>query len=749
LGQRWIALGQWPEPAYRALMSAYAGSGDLSKAVATYERFAQGLRKDLGVEPSEQTQALFKRIKAGGKPDKPQLPRFTPEAVSPFLALPSLPRSNLPKPMTSFIGREKEIQQVKQLVSKARLVAITGPGGVGKTRLAIQVAGALALQFRDGVWWVELAAVFETVTSRKGVSSYNSDSSHLRDSQNSPVGLSELTAVDLVAQAVGKALRVPESPGGRIVERVIEHLRERQLLLVLDNCEQFIAACATFAERTLQDCPGITILATSREALGVPGEKAWLLPPLSLPEIGPALAFDHFIQSEAVSLFVERSGDVLPSYQPGEAEITTIAQICRRLDGIPLAIELAAARMKLLSATEIAGWLDHRFNLLTTGRRTSLPRHQTLWAAIEWSYDLLNQIIRSFGRLKLDEAGETVHLCDHCAEYYLRLVEAGEPELLGPKQKTWLTRLKEEHNNLRTVLQWSLDTHNVEMALKLVGSLWRYWWMHSHHNEGRQWLGKVLSMTGPQSLPWRAKALLGAGILARGQGDYNQASTFLNECLEIQRNLQDKNGIANALNSLGLLAHLQGDYSKATINYQESLKYRREIGDTRGIAALLHNLSMIYQEKGEFAQAEKLLNESLSLFLEISDARSIAATQLRFGYLRYELKDVVQAEDFFRKSLVALKDLGGRNDIIECLEGFAGVAALLMQPRRGARLLAAAQALRDIIDIPVARYHRALYQHIVESVANQLDSKAIELFSTEGRAMSLEEAIEYALRGTE
>jgi tetratricopeptide (TPR) repeat protein len=472
--------------------------------------------------------------------------------------------------------------------------------------------------------------------------------------------------------------------------------------------------------------------------------------------------------------------------------------------------------MNLLSATEIAGWLDHRFNLLTAGRRTALPRHQTLWAAIEWSYDLLNQkeqalfcrlsifvdsftleatqaiclgeeihpdetltllghlvdksllqvdpslrdarfttryrlldSIHSFGRLKLDEAGETGRVQNRRADYYLRLVEAGEPELRGPNQLTWLSRLKEEHHNLRAVLQWSLDADEPETALRLVGSLWRYWWMHSHHNEGRVWLGKALSMAGPQSPPLRAKALLGAGVLARGQGDFDEASIYLNECLEIQRNLQDKNGITNALNNLGILAHLQGDYLQAITHYQESLKYSREIGDTRAIAAVLHNLSMIYQEKGELVQTEELLKESLALFLEINDVRNIAATQVRFGYLMYELGNVVQSEDYFRKSLLALKDLGGRNDIIECLEGFAGVAALLKQPRRGARLLAAARAVRDVIDIPVPRSHKALYQRIVENVANQIDSQAFELYSAEGRAMSLEEAIEYALGGAE
>ena len=804
-GMRWIAMGQWPEPAYRALMVAYANTGDMSKAMATYEHFAKTLQKEAGIKPSEQTLALYKRLKAGWKPDtlaQPVIPMIQPPIstageIASIVITPEPQRSNLPKPLTSFIGREREIQEVERLVSRARLVTIVGPGGVGKTRLAIQVAGALIPQFRDGAWWVELASLFKPTPSPK---------------QDARPEQAELTAIDPVVQAVAKALRVIESPGKPLLEGVLDHLCDKQLLLVLDNCEHLIEACAILAERLLGECPEITILATSRETLEVPGEKVWHLLSLSLPDQERKLNIENLYQSEAASLFIERAGDILPGYQPDEIDAPTIAQLCLRLDGIPLAIELAAARMNLLSVQEIAARLDRRFSLLTDGSRTVLPRHQTLSAAIEWSHDLLNELERvlfrrltifadnftleaaevictggtihhddvltlighlvdkslltvipiphgaqlatrfrfldticSFGRLKLDESGETELMHNRHAKYYVSLAEMGEKELRGSNQLIWLNRLKEDQNNLRAAMQWSLDTYNTEMSLRLAGSLWRYWWMQSQHSEGREWLGKALSMDSPQSPPLRAKALNGAGILARGQSDYYQASVFLNECLEIQRSLQDKNGVANALNSLGILAHLQEEYDRAIAHYQESLNYRREIGDTRGIAALLHNLSMIHQEKGEFVQAEELLKESLALFLRINDARSIAATQLGLGYLMYELGDVERAEDYFQKSMVTLKDLGGRNEIIECLEGFAGIAALLKLPRRGARLLAAAQALRAVIGIPVNRYHQVRYQYIVESVTNQLDAQALECYSAEGRVMSWDEAIDYAL----
>jgi predicted ATPase/DNA-binding SARP family transcriptional activator len=525
-GLRWIALGGWPEPAYRALMTAYANTGDISKAVATYDRYTQALQKELGMKPSEQMQALYKQLKTGWKTDAPKPPADKPAQAPP---LPKVRRSNLPRPLTSFIGREKEIQQVVGLVSRARLVTITGAGGVGKTRLAIQAAEVLAPQFRDSAWWVELASISGIIPPK-------------RESPGPPMKQEISSGADLIHQAIAKVLCVAEMPGIPILEALLEHLHDKQLLLVLDNCEHLIEACAALVERLLGHCPEVTILATSREALGVPGEKAWLLPSLSLPSGEPSLGLKDIFRSEAVSLFIERATDVVPGYQPGELDAPTIAQICLRLDGIPLAIELAAARMNLLSAQEIATRLDQRFSLLTGGRRTALPRHQTLWAAIEWSHELLNRAerilfrrlsvfagsftleavedvctgkeirrdeilsllgrlvdkslliveptprdldlatryrfldtIRSFGQMKLDEAGETRQMRDRHAEYYVRLVEAAEPKFYLHDQVHWYRLLQAENDNIRDVVEWSAESDQAESALRLAGALRRFW----------------------------------------------------------------------------------------------------------------------------------------------------------------------------------------------------------------------------------------------------------------------------------
>jgi tetratricopeptide (TPR) repeat protein len=313
----------------------------------------------------------------------------------------------------------------------------------------------------------------------------------------------------------------------------------------------------------------------------------------------------------------------------------------------------------------------------------------------------------------------------------------------------WINRLREEQDDLRAAFQWLLDIQDAERALRIAGSLWRYWWMQSLHNEGREWLGDALSIPASQPPALRAKALNGAGVLARGQGDLESAVALLDECLAIERSLDDKNGLANVLNNLGILAHIQGEYTRAISYYEEGINTWIAASDSRGEAVVLHNLSMIYQEKREFDQAEELLNRSLSLFEKIGDLRNIAATRMNLGYIMYESGDVRQSEDYFRKSLLPLKDLGVRNDIIECLEGFAGVAAVLEQPRRGAQLLGVARAQREVIGIPVARYHQVRYQQIVESVKKQLDAQELEEISMQARGMSLDDAIDYALAGTE
>jgi hypothetical protein len=346
---------------------------------------------------------------------------------------------------------------------------------------------------------------------------------------------------------------------------------------------------------------------------------------------------------------------------------------------------------------------------------------------------------------KLVARGEQARLQRRHAAYYLQLVQAAEPALRGPDQGLWLARLKNEHNNLQVALSWALDSQDAEMALKLSASLWRYWWTHGHYREGRDWLEKALALPGESPPAWRAMALNGLGVLARSQGDFANARVFLEACLEIQRSLEDRAGVSSVLNSLGVLAQYQQDYDQAYRFHEESLAHRRELGSPRDMAVSLNNLAMVAQEKREFDLAEDLYGESLELFRQAGDARSIAAVLANQGSLQNDLGEAEPAAALFKESLLILKELGQRDDIVECLEGFAGVAVLLKQFERGARLLGAAEGLREAIGSPPPPYKLARYRRFKEKIAALLDLNLIAAERAAGKAMPLDAAIEYAL----
>ena len=817
-GLRWIAMGQWPEPAYRALMSAYANRGDLSKAMATYERFSQGLQKDLGVGPSEQTQALYKRLKTGWQPaaqkEAPtggtQLPKSQQEIAAPTLALPRVRRSNLPRPLTSFIGREKEIQQVERLVSEARLVTLTGSGGVGKTRLAIQVAGVLAPQFKDGVWWVELASLVETSASQKREPSPTRDAAQKRNSWLSAAGQGELVGMDLVVQAVAKALRVQETPGLPLLEGLLEYLHDKQLLLVLDNCEHLIAACAALVERLLGDSPQVTILATSREALGVPGEKAWLLPSLSLPGPGLAPGISSIFQSEAVSLFVERTGDVIPGYQPGEGDAPTIAQICRRLDGIPLAIELAAARMNLLSAQEIAARLDRRFSLLTSGRRTALPRHRTLQAAIEWSYDLLREseqvifrrlsvfagsfnleaaeaicagdgissdevltllgrlvdkslltvepapqdtdlatryrfldTIRSFGRLKLDEAEETRWLRDRHAEYYVRLVEAAGLELLSQDQGLWYRLLQAEKDNIRAVIERSTESYQAENALRMVGALLWFWWSHGSSHEGLDLALEALALpSANQFKVYRAKALNTAGYLQWVLGDIASARKLIEEALSILRNSNDEASLAWSLQSLGLVLTSEGEYDLADSAMKEGVAIARRLGNLNISSFSLAFQGDIALQQDDRSKAKSIYEESANLLRTLGNKLFLAYPLRRLGYLALERNEILPAWKYYKDSLVLNREGGDQRAIVACLASMAALAIHLDKPVEAARIFGVVERRLESLSINLLYMDQQELRRIRSQLITLLDETTFTTAFAQGWEMSEDQALE-------
>ena len=372
-GERWIKLGQKPEPAYRALMSAHAAKGDMSKVAATYERCVKSLR-EFGIEPSEQTKELYKNLKLGKDTNVPRSVLVMTRPVAKETS------SNIPVPLTSFVGREQELKEITRLLSTSHLLTLTGSGGVGKTRLAIHTAHDLTRKFKDGVYWVGL------------------------------VGVSDET---LIPQVIAGSLNVREVSDEPLIETLKTYLKPKEVLLVIDNCEHLIRDCAHYAEQLLAACPKLKILATSIEALGIFNETTWQVPSLALPESKKLLSARELQEYSSIELFNARAGNAKNSFALDERNAFSVAQICRRLDGIPLAIELAAARIKVLSVEEIAARLDDRFSLLTAGSRTAVPRHQTLRATIDWSHDLLTEPERVlFRRLAVFAGGFTLEAAE-------------------------------------------------------------------------------------------------------------------------------------------------------------------------------------------------------------------------------------------------------------------------------------------------------------------------------------------------
>lgn len=633
-----------------------------------------------------------------------------------------------------------------------------------------------------------------------------------RVAATSAAGHIRLPGEDLVIQAVSKALRVPESPGLPPDDVLIEHLYDRQLLLVLDNCEHLIAACAALVERLLGECRKLVVLATSREPLGLSGEKAWPLPSLSLPEMEPSVAYESIAQSEAVRLFVERTADVLPGYQPGEMDAQAIAQICLRLDGIPLAIELAAARMNLLSAGEIAGRLDDRFSLLIAGRRTALPQHQTLRAAIEWSTELLTvpeqvlfrrfsvfsgsftleaaetvctgdviergetltllgrlvdksllqvdpapqqtglatryrylDTISSFGRLKLDEAGETSSMRDRHAAYYLHLVESAEQRILLSDQALWYKLLQAESGNIRASIEWYAERNQAESAFRLVGApmwYWYWWWWHGSVREGLDLVLKALALpSGPELRQYRARALNSACYLQWVSGDMGTARQNIEEALSIFRELDDEAELARSLSLLGLVFASEEHYELANQAMQDGIAIARKLGDLHKGSISLIFMGDVALQQGDLAKAKRVYEESAELLRELGNINFEAYPLRRLGYLALEHNDLAQARHYFHESLRLNWKTGDKRAVAACLTGMAALAIRLDKPLVAARLLGAVESQLEGLNIFLMDLDRPELERVRSEMLATLDEPTFTAAFAKGWGLSEDGAI--------
>jgi predicted ATPase/class 3 adenylate cyclase len=763
--------------------------------------------------------------------------------------------NNLPLQPTPFIGRAKEVAELEEVLARneVRLLTLTGPGGIGKTRLALQVAADMLDQFPNGAFFVSLAPIDDPA---------------------------------LVSNTVAEALGVRESGGQTLLASLKGYLQDKRILLVLDNYEHLLEA-APVAWELLRAAPHLKLLVTSRAPLRVSAEYEHHVPPLAVPSTAYQLAgrrpgsrkghaaddFSNLNAFPAIALFVSRAKAANLTFELNEQNASAIAEICVRLDGIPLAIELAAARIKILTPDALLARLGNRLKLLTGGARDLPARQQTLNSTIEWSHDLLNaeektlfrrtsifrggfslealesvcgevtgygyrvldsedgsekarpapgdsypldvldgaeslvdkslmyrkeedagfllgkgemrfgmlDTIHEYAQARLEESSEAKEIARQHAGYFLQLAERAEPELMGPRQAEWLARMEHEHDNVRAALKWLHSSAEWEMEGRMAGLMTRFWQRRGYLGEGHRWLTAALEKKADLSPAVRAKALHGLGVMSYEQGDQGEAESCFSEALALRRELGDRTGmmastnnlanvalyrddyeraaefyaealalsremnetwaIAFTLGNMGWIGMNQGDYERAASFYEEGLALRRASGDRWGTANSLDNLAWARTYQRNHEEASRLAEESMELFQEMGDKDGISDLldiQGRAALGRGEYK---QAKSLFGEGLTLNQEMGDKSGLALCLMGFAAVAVAQGEGGRAAVLFGAAETLRE----STAPFQRVYFEPHLAEAQSQLDGQIWERKWQEGKGMSLEQAIEYAI----
>lgn len=663
------ARDPFQEDMQRELMRVYAISGQRYQAIRQYQRLRSILRKEWHASPEDATTALFQEIRAGRVALDPQHMVRLEVTVQPPAPTRVLDKhlTNLPTHTAPFIGRSQESEHMRDLLKTTRLLTLIGPGGSGKTRLAEQVAGTVLEMYPDGVWLVELAALIEA---------------------------------DLLPQAVATTLGLQSQGKGAWLETLVQALQDKQILLVLDNCEHLLKDCADLVNTLLQACPRLTVLATSRRALHIQEEKTWSIPLLRVPDPERLPAFDELLSYDAIQFFLERANALHAALPLTPLNAPAIVHICHRLDGIPLAIELAARRTQIASVNQIMLRLDDCFAALAPGKRGTLSPHQTLQAAIDWSYKLLTpteqllfrrlsvfhggwqleeaeqvcsdepirqaevlglleeladwslivvernqediryhflEIIRQYSVQQCRASGEEGSLRERHASCYLHLAETAEPELTGPNQESWFERLASENDNLRAALRWACE-HNAVYAVRMVAALWRFWHRRGYLSEGLAHAQEVLALHVDESPSTQ---------LAR----------------------------ARALAGSGVLVYLLGDLSQSLALYESALALFRQLGEKSGIVGVLNSMGMMAQYRGEHERALAIYQEALVLCRELGDVWRTGVVLNNLGTLLKDQGRYREAMPLAEESLACFRQVGDLDSTAGLLNN---VAVLLL-----------------------------------------------------------------------
>jgi predicted ATPase/DNA-binding SARP family transcriptional activator len=669
------------------LMLALYRSGRQGEALRVFQEGRKALVDELGVDPGPDLQELHRQI------------LLQADALASVRSPEAVPLSNIPAQLTSFVGRRAELQDARKLLARSRLLTLTGAGGCGKTRLALEAAGALLGDFPDGVWLAEL----ETVTDPALVSQTLAAAVGIREDASLGVGGGENTRP--------------------LTGKLIDYLRGKQLLVVLDNCEHLIEACARFAADVLRAAPRVRFLVTSRERLGVPGEVLFPVPPLSLP--GPRqVSPDELARSDAVRLFMDRASGVRPAFALDADTAPAVCHICRRLDGIPLAIELAAARVRMLPAAEIAARLNDHFDLLASGNRTALPRHRTLRAAIDWSYelaagperelfgrlsvftggftlaaaeevcedgdagragvlDLLSRLVdqslvvpgdgenarfrmletlRHYAAERLTESGTAERLRRRHAEYYVRLAEHAEPLLRGPRQAVWLRRLEADHDNVSAAINWSLR-QDPEVAVRLCSALAYFWLIGRHRSEVRRRLAEAVDAARGASPASRARALAWAAQLANLEGRRDQALSHAREAHELAKDVGDPWWLAMSEMILGLTLGLRADDGQASELLEVAHARFGQLGDEWGAALATMLLGYVSVFSARYERAAALARRGLEGFRVAGDQWGQTMALELLGLLARRQGAYDDAVAVYEEALGVARDLGLRDEV--------------------------------------------------------------------------------------